>query len=204
MLRIDHLAVVAARLEDGVAAVEDLLGVPMAGGGRHPLMSTHNRLLGLGDLYLEVIAVDPEAPPPGRPRWFDMDGFSGAPRLTNWVAACDDIAAEVALGPKGIGEPIALARGDYRWQMAVPVDGRLPFDGAFPALIQWDSALHPARALPETGLRLTALEIIHPQAQALRTALAGRLTEPRVIITEGPTPGFRATIDTPNGARILT
>ncbi|TAG15573.1 MAG: VOC family protein, partial [Rhodobacterales bacterium] len=37
MLRIDHLAIVATRLEDGVAAVEDLFGVPMAGGGKHPL-----------------------------------------------------------------------------------------------------------------------------------------------------------------------
>ena len=34
MLWIDHLAVVAARLEDGVRWVEDMLGVPMAGGGK--------------------------------------------------------------------------------------------------------------------------------------------------------------------------
>ena len=40
-----------------------LLGVPMAGGGKHPLMGTHNRLIGLGDLYLEVISIDPDAPP---------------------------------------------------------------------------------------------------------------------------------------------
>jgi len=32
--------------------------------GAHPLMGTHNRLLALGDLYLEVIAVDPAAQPP--------------------------------------------------------------------------------------------------------------------------------------------
>ena len=109
MLWIDHLAVVAGRLEDGVSAVEDLLGVAMAGGGKHPLMGTHNRLLSLGDLYLEVIAVDPDAPPPGRPRWFDMDRFTGPPLLANWVAGCDDLAAEVALGPVGIGTPICGA-----------------------------------------------------------------------------------------------
>ena len=30
-----------------------------------PHMATHNRLLGLGDLYLEVIAADPGRPAPG-------------------------------------------------------------------------------------------------------------------------------------------
>jgi Glyoxalase-like domain len=203
MLRLDHLAIVAGRLEDGVAAVESLLGVPMAGGGKHPLMATHNRLLGLGDLYLEVISIDPEAPPPTRPRWFDMDRFRGPPRLSNWVAACDDLAAEVAKGPPGIGTPIALQRGDYRWQMAVPDDGRLPFDGACPALIRWEGTAHPARALPDTGLRLSRLEIAHPQAAALRKALAGRLQDPRVVILDGPVVALRATIDTPEGPREL-
>jgi Glyoxalase-like domain len=199
MLRIDHLAVVAGRLEDGVAAVETLLGVPMAGGGKHALMGTHNRLLGLGDLYLEMIAVDPDAPDPGRPRWFDMDRFSGPPRLANWVAACADIAAEVAQGPDGIGTPLALQRGDFCWQMAVPDDGRLPFDGGFPALIRWEGTAHPAPALPDHGLRLTRLEIAHPRAAAVRAALAGRLDDPRVVILDAPAPALRAVIDTPQG-----
>ncbi len=203
MLRLDHLAVVAGRLEDGVAAVERLLGVPMAGGGKHPLMGTHNRLLGLGDLYLEVIAIDPDAPAPQRPRWFDMDRFTGLPRLANWVAACDDLGAEVALGPNGVGTPVALARGDYRWQMAVPDTGQLPHDGAFPALIQWEGAAHPAKALPDTGLRLLRLEIAHPRAGALRAALAGRLTDPRVVILDGPVVALQATLDTPDGPRKL-
>lgn len=203
MLRLDHLAVVAGQLDAGVAEVERLLGVTMAGGGKHPLMGTHNRLLGLGDVYLEVIAIDRDAPAPTHPRWFDMDRFSGPPRLTNWIAGCDDLGAEVALRPVGIGHPLALQRGDYRWQMAVPEDGRLPFDGAFPALIQWDGAAHPARALPDLGLRLARLEIAHPRAPALRAALAGRLDDPRVVILEAPIVALRATIDTPQGPRRL-
>ncbi|TAG23549.1 MAG: VOC family protein [Rhodobacterales bacterium] len=204
MLRLDHLAVVAGRLEDGVAEVERLLGVAMAGGGKHPLMGTHNRLLGLGDIYLEVIAVDPDAPAPTLPRWFDMDRFRGPPRLANWVAGCDDLAAEVARGPDGIGQPLTLQRGDYRWQMAVPGDGRLPFDGAFPALIQWEGPAHPARALPDVGLRLARLEIAHPQAPDLRAALAGRLDDPRVVILDSPVLALRATIDTPYGQRRIS
>ena len=202
MLVFDHFAVAAATLAEGVAAGEAALGLPMAGGGAHPLMGTHNRLMGMGDLYLEVIAIDPAASPPGRPRWFDLDRFSGPPRITNWVAACEDIGAELAASPVGAGVETPVARGDFRWRMGIPADGRLPFDGAFPALIRWDGP-HPAPLLPDTGLRLHRLEIAHPEAPALRAALAGRFGDPRVTLTEGPHKAMRAEFDTPHGRRSL-
>ncbi len=201
-LRLDHVAISSLTLDEGVAAVEVALGVPLAGGGQHPHMATHNRLLGLGDLYLEVIAADPSAPRPAWPRWFDLDRFTGPPRLTNWIAACDDIAAALALAPEGSGVPVQLARGDYRWQMAIPGDGRLPFDGCYPALIQWQGDLHPARALPDSGVRLTLLEIAHPEAAALRKALAA-FADPRVQIVQGPAKALRASFSTPHGERAL-
>ena len=203
-LIFDHLAVSAMSLADGVGVVETALGVQVAGGGVHPHMATHNRLLGLGDLYLEVIAVDPVALRPAWPRWFDLDAFQGAPRLTNWVARCEDISAAVADSPAGTGVPVALQRGDFRWQMAVPTDGKLPFDGGFPALIQWYGPLHPARSLPDVGVRLTRLEIAHPAATDLRAALAGRLHDQRVVIVQGAVPAMQASFSTPHGPRVLT
>jgi len=204
MLRFDHLAVSALDLAEGVAAVEAALGVALAGGGQHPHMATHNRLLGLGDLYLEVIAADPAAQRPAWPRWFDLDNFQGRPRLTNWVACCDSISAAVAASPEDVGIPVALQRGDYRWQMAVPADGKLPFDGCFPALIQWQGDLHPSRALPESGVRLTRLEVAHPEAVGLRAALARvGFADPRVVIAQGAAKAMRATFSTPHGARVL-
>lgn len=202
-MRLDHLAVSALTLEDGVAHVGAALGVRLAPGGQHPHMATHNRLLGLGDVYLEVIAADPSAQRPASPRWFDLDRFSGAPRLTNWVAACDDLAAELAAGPDGLGLPVALSRGDLRWIMAVPPTGRLPFDGAFPALIQWEGDVHPLQRLPDSGLRLLGLDIVHPQATALRKALSGRLEDARVRIVQGPEKALRASFSTPAGTRRL-
>lgn len=196
MLRLDHLAIAAGRLEEGVALVEGLLGVPMAGGGQHAAMGTHNRLISLGDLYLEVIAIDPSAPPPGRARWFDLDRFTGPPRLTNWIVAADDLDAALAFGPPGWGAPLSLARGNYRWQMAVPDDGRLPFDGLLPALIRWQGTLHPAPALPDHGLRLARLTVTHPDAHALQAALP--LADPRLRFATGPA-GLSAVIDTPSG-----
>ncbi len=200
-LRFDHIAISAGSLEEGVAWLESALGVAMAGGGQHPLMATHNRLLGLGDLYLEVIAADPSAPKPAWPRWFDLDNFSGPPRLTNWIAACDDLEAALAAAPPGSGHPLDLQRGDYRWRMAVPSDGKLPFDAAYPALIQWQGTLHPARALPDAKVRLTRLEIAHPHAVALRAALP--LADPRIALVPGPAKALRATFSTPHGIRHL-
>ena len=98
-LTLDHIAISAGTLEEGVAFVEAALGVPLAGGGQHPHMATHNRLLGLGDVYLEVIAADPAAPRPTWPRWFDLDRFDGPPRLTNWICRTDDLDAAVAVSP---------------------------------------------------------------------------------------------------------
>lgn len=203
MLTFDHVAISANDLRDGVEAVEAALGVALAGGGEHPHMATHNRLLGLGDLYLEVIAPNPAAPRPDWPRWFDLDNFTGKPRLTNWVASSKSINADLALCPPGTGVPVDLQRGDYRWTMAVPADGKLPFDGGFPALIQWQGPLHPARALPESGVRLRLLEIAHPQAEDLRAALAPVFAHPRIAITQGPAKAMRATFTTPNGPRVL-
>jgi hypothetical protein len=203
MLRFDHFAVSAVTVEDGVAAVEDALGVRLAGGGKHAHMATHNRLLGLGDIYLEVIATDPAAPAPAWPRWFDLDHFAGPPRLTNWVASCDDLETELAHSPAGAGVPVALERGDLRWRMAVPADGRLPYDGCFPALIQWQGTLHPAALLPDVGVRLRLLEITHPDGAAVAEHLKPRLHDLRIRVTTGPQIAMRASFSTPNGARVL-
>ncbi len=200
--RIDHLAVAAASLEEGAEAVEAALGVPLVAGGTHALMGTHNRLLGLGDLYLEVIAVDPAAPPPGHPRWFRLDRFTGAPRLTNWVAAVDDLDTALAVAPGGAGRAVDLARGDLRWRMGVPDDGCLPFDDAFPALIQWLGDAHPAQRLPDAGVRLRRLVVAHPQAGALRAALEP-VADPRLVIEAGAVKAMRAEFETENGVRVL-
>lgn len=203
MLELDHLAISASTLTDGVAAVEQALGVSLAGGGAHPLMGTHNRLLGLGDVYLEVIAINPAAAAPDQPRWFDLDHFDGAPRLTNWICRTDDLPGAIAASPDGVGRPVALTRADLRWQMAVPVDGKLPFGNAYPALIQWQGTAHPAARLPDVGCRLRSLEITHPESVALKAALEGRFSDLRLTISQGAAMAYRAKIDTPHGVRVL-
>lgn len=200
MFELDHIAVAAATLEEGVAHVEAALGVALAPGGRHDYMATHNRLLGLGPSdYLEVIAADPAAARPVHPRWFRLDEFSGPPRLTNWICRVGDLATALAAAPAGAGRAVDLARGDLRWRMGVPADGRLPYDDCFPALIEWLGP-RPQGRLAEAGCRLAHLEVAHPEAAELARLVP--LADPRVRFVTGA-PALRAVIATPHGERVL-
>jgi hypothetical protein len=204
MLVLDHIAVAAETLAEGAAHVEAALGVELSDIGIHDRMGTHNRLLGLGPgLYLEVIAINPDAAPPAQARWFDLDSFTGKPRLTNWIVRTDDLAGALAGAPAGMGVPISFARGAYLWQMGVPPDGRLPFDGAAPALIEWESALHPAERLPDRGCRLAGLTVEHPEAEALLAAFPPLGQVEGVRIVTGPVKRLWAEIDTPAGRTFL-
>jgi hypothetical protein len=203
MLTLDHIAVCAERLAEGAETVERALGLPLQPGGQHAAMGTHNRLMGLGAEYLEVIAVDPEGAAPAQPRWFDLDNFAGATRATTWICRCDDLEAALAASPEGTGVPWSLARGVLRWRMAVPVDGKLPFGGLFPALIEWEGAAHPAPRLTEVGARLAGLRLISPESDALRAALSALIDDPRVEVVDGPAPRMEARIATPGGEVLL-
>ncbi|WP_306115521.1 MULTISPECIES: VOC family protein [unclassified Roseovarius] len=202
MLELDHLAISAETLEEGRAYAEAALGVRLQPGGQHPHFGTHNVLLGLEDgLYLEVIAIDPTAPKPPYPRWFDLDRFAGTPRITNWICRANNLTAAVASYP-GAGRPVALERGDLRWQMAVPDTGILPYDGMFPPLIEWSGTAHPAQRLTASGCRLTRLMIRHPRAADLQSEISAELADDRIAFEQGPC-GFNAEFATPAGPRVL-
>jgi len=202
MAEIDHIVVAAESLAAGAAWVEARLGAATVAGGRHDAMGTHNRLLGLGPgLYLEVIAPDPAAPPPGRQRWFRLDERAGqGPALCAWVARTADLDAALAAAPPGAGVATAFARGAFRWRFGLTPDGRLPFADVFPALIEWQGAHHPAEGLPDSGCRLTGLILSHPDPAALRRALP--VADPRIAVRAGP-PGLSARLATPSGEVLL-
>lgn len=200
MITFDHIAVAAETLSAATAHAENTLGVPLQKGGEHDVFFTHNTLLGLEDgLYFEAIAINPAASEPTRPRWFDLDRFTGAPRLTNWICRCDDLDATLAELPDGFGEPVDLQRGDLRWRMAVPQSGILPYDNCAPALIEWIGDAHPAPRLTQQGCQLTALEVRHPQAAALGALLASVLIDARITFSVGPAQ-LSAQFNTPKGA----
>jgi hypothetical protein len=82
--------------------------------------------------------------------------------------------------------------------MAVPDDEILPFDGCFPALIQWDS---PAPTFPDSGLHLAELTLTHPD-EGLTACIADLTDDPRITVTVGPR-RITARIGTPYGMRVI-
>jgi len=207
---LDHLVLATRDLAQGAAWLEDHLGVSLSPGGVHAAMGTHNRLLRLGpSLYLELIAIDQNAPAPPRPRWFALDTpqmqarISERPRLIHWVARCGDIAVESAACPELLGEITAMRRGDFEWLITVPADGHLPGGGLVPTLIEWRRPRHPAAGLPEVKCSLMKLEGFHPDPRPIRAALAALGVGGALALHAGIDIELLAYLETPGGLREL-
>jgi len=217
--RVDHLVVMAGSLQEGVAWCESVLGVTPGPGGRHAFMGTHNRLLNIASAsferaYLEIIAIDPQAPAPDRQRWFDMDtpalrhriALQG-PQLTHFVVRVPDAASAVhtwrALGLEP-GETLPASRmtprGELRWKITLREDGARLFDGVLPTLIEWGQT-HPTDDMPLSGVHLEALEARHPRPGELAAACTA--IDLDGVITHAGEPGLCATLHTPQGRVIL-
>ena len=207
---IDHITITAASLAAGAELVWQMLGVKPQVGGEHPRMGTHNLLLRLGAaLFLEVIAPNPAAPAPGRPRWFGLDNLraDAPPALSTWVVRTSNINASIAACPEALGPVEPMSRGALNWLITIPADGSVPVDGIAPALIEWQAASHPAARLEEHGLSLAKLEIFHPDpARVSRLLSAIGLVGPYCVspLPAGSTPHLVAHIDTPQGLRVLS
>ncbi|RYF34605.1 MAG: VOC family protein [Comamonadaceae bacterium] len=225
--QIDHLVIAARTLAEGVAWCEATLGVTPGPGGAHPLMGTHNRLLNIASeafprAYLEIIAIDPTATPTraaGLHRWFDLDDATlqaglaqHGPHLVHFVARVPDAAATLHALAHG-AEPVAhidrgtlveagrdTPAGRLTWQISVRDDGQRLFYGALPTVIQW-GPVHPVDAMPPSGLTLRSLELTHPRAEALASAL--RVIGFDDLPVNAGAPNLVAVLDTPHGAVTL-
>lgn len=207
---LDHLAVTCTSLDVGCAFVAEVLSVAPQAGGEHPRMGTHNRLLRLGEsCYLEVIAPNPTAPAPARPRWFGLDALApeAPPALTTWIARTSDIQGAIAAATEPLGAAEPMRRGALDWLISIPADGALVLGGAAPALIEWHSDPHPAARLPDLGLRLAMLEIFHPEPERVARLLASLALQAQLEVSAaGPAGAVRlvAHIHTPQGLRQLS
>jgi hypothetical protein len=145
-LGIDHLVIAVADPGHAAVELERELGLVAGGGGRHDALGTFNRLVWLGDSYLELLGVfdraRAEASWIGAPTLRALDAGGG---LATWAIATDAIESEVA-ALRAVGSPVGVPisgerrRPDgavVRWRLATP--GRLgPAEPPF--LIEHDTA----------------------------------------------------------------
>jgi hypothetical protein len=210
---LDHLVLTAPTLAQGVQWCEAVLGVTSGPGGTHALMGTHNRLFNIGSqgfpqAFFEILAVDPAAPPPSRPRWFGLDEIDpgAGPRLRHFVARSGAIDAQAAaLRAAGLdpGPAIAASRdtpqGRLTWRLTVRDDGRLLAGGALPTLIDWGHTPHPTTKMPACGVTLRALTL-----RGWTPTMSQLLRLPGIDVAAGPGPALCAVLDTPRGSVTLS
>jgi hypothetical protein len=196
---IDHLVYAASDLDAAVDDLADRFGVRAQRGGKHVGLGTHNALLTLGTgTYLEVIAPDPEQPPPSTARPFGLDDAND-PHLAGWAVRCKDIDAAIAGARRhgyDPGDAIEMQRegpsGALRWRLTLnAIEG-----GPLPFLISWGDSEHPSRSAP-SGLVLESLWIEHPDPDTVAAALAALDTN--IEVTPAAEFAIVAQIRGPNG-----
>ena len=204
---IDHLIVTAPNLKSGVQWVRDILGATPELGGKHLSIGTHNCLLRLGETtYLEVISPDPNAPDPGRPRFFDLDNVI-EPRLATWVARTSDILGAISACTETLGAIEPMSRGELDWLITLTGDGSLLLGGVAPALIEWQGTAHPSQKLRDEGCKLLSVELHHSDPECVERLFRSINLDTRAItvIRSEPkaSPRIVATIETRQGIKHL-
>ena len=128
LVGVDHVIIAVADPDGAAAEFEAALGLRAAAGGRHELHGTHNRLIFLGDAYVELMGVFDAALAEGSWWGRHISGLlaGGQAAYAGLPFATDDLAADVErLHAQGspISEPIPGERrrpdGDIvRWRIA--------------------------------------------------------------------------------------
>ena len=158
---VDHLVVGAPDLDFGARWVEERLGVAPVFGGVHAGFGTHNALLGLGDQYLEVLALDPAQS--GARSW-----------LSDQVRALSSpVLLTLAIAKTSLRNAVRMARVRPD---GVLLEWELEFTSTPLFFIDWKDSPRPF-GLPDGGT-ITSLSVTTPEP-ALLADVAG------VTVNEG-------------------
>jgi len=183
-VRIDHVIYATADLDVASALIERELGLAVQPGGRHEGVGTHNRIVALGDGYLELLAIaDPEEASGtgfGRAVQAHLDRHGDG--LFGWAVEVDDIAPVA----ERLDDAISTIRRDGLSAQLTGLAGSLR-DRALPFFVARDpGTLDPGAAGDGGGI--TRIEVAGDPARL--TAWLGGATLPVHVV--GGAPGVRA------------
>jgi hypothetical protein len=197
---IDHVVLATDDPDETAAALEQKLGLAATGGGRHDAFGTMNRLVWLGDSFIELIGVfDAEL---ARRSWLGgpvLASLEHGGGLVTWAISVDDLDGALRwappdrrlLGPAD-GERRRPDGRIVRWRLARPEE----ISPTAPFLIEhdlqaaeWSAAEREARQADQHPLggraRLASLEVETPSP----AVAAGRL---RSLLAAAVEPAGRA------------
>jgi len=175
LLSVDHFLIACADLAEGCAYLESLFGCCPQVGGAHPGMGTRNALLALeNNVYIEVIAPDPQQPGnmPFRNYLYDVS----QPSLMWWSIRCENLDALQALAQQCGVEACMRQPGsrttpdgqELEWDLLLADQPQL--GALMPFYIHWrQMELHPSRAAPLAG------ELLEVELQHRGDSIAGLL-----------------------------
>ncbi|MGH2635313.1 MAG: VOC family protein [Actinomycetota bacterium] len=193
-MRIDHVAFAVGDLEEAAGRFRREYGLDSTPGGRHPGWGTANRIVPLGEAYLELVAAVDEGA--ASRSVFGRAVLERAAAGGGWAAICvapddlDSVASRLGLEVvEGRRERPDGSR--VRWRSAgVEDERRAPW---MPFFIAWDieTTEHPGRLRAGHGSRVEGIARVEVggDAAALRDWLGGASLP--LVVVPGP-PGIRA------------
>jgi hypothetical protein len=204
-LTLDHVIYAVNDLETTGQIFYEEFGLASVKGGRHPGWGTENRIVPLGDTYLELVAVvdSDEASTSDFGRAVS-EAIAKSRHLVGWVVATDDLEAvsqrlglEVSRGSRTTPDGTTLS-----WQLAGLASSLET--GALPLFIEWGGAseLHPGKTAADHCLTPRGIAWVEVAAdeQALHSWLGDFDFDLRIV--DGP-PRLSAVSIRTNGDEVV-
>jgi Glyoxalase-like domain len=193
MLRLDHVVFAVPDLDEAAVRFREAFGLDSTEGGRHERWGTANRIVPLGDEYVELVAaVDETAAARTRFGSGVLERASGGGGWFTMAAVAEDLDAVAARLGLEIGSG-SRTRPDgeiLRWRSAGLDDPRR--EPWMPFFLAWDvpDELHPGRTRAGHGVQAEGIAWVEVGggAERLREWLGGEELPIRVI---GGEPGLR-------------
>ena len=201
MLRLDHVVYAVPDLDEAAVRFREAFGLDSTEGGRHERWGTANRIVPLGDRYVELVAAVDEtaAARTGFGRGV-LERAAGGGGWFTIAAVADDLDAVAARLGLEIGSG-SRTRPDgeiLRWRSAGLDDPRR--EPWMPFFLAWDvpDEMHPGRARAGHGVRAHGIAWVEAggDAERLREWLGGEELPIRVI--EGEPGLLRVGVATPD------
>jgi catechol 2,3-dioxygenase-like lactoylglutathione lyase family enzyme len=206
MLRLDHVVYAVPDLDEAAVRFREAFGLDSSEGGRHERWGTANRIVPLGDQYLELVAAVDE--PMAVETAFGRGVLERAARGGGWftmAALADDLDAIASrLGIEVDSGSRRRPDGQtVRWRMAGLDDPRR--EAWMPFFLTWDvtNELYPGRARAGHGVRATGIAWVEVDgdAERLRAWLGG--DELPIRVSDGEPGIHRVAISTPDGELVI-